>query len=371
LTSGGKERRLTELMKRLSTVKGITFELAVMRKEIHYKEVFDLNITINYILRNRKRDIHVFLKLYDLCKRNKPDIVHCWDGMTAVYIAPICKLLKIKLVNGMIMDTPVHFNLFKKAWIMARLTFPFSDIIIGNSRAGLNAYKAPKNKSLCIYNGMNFTRINHLRKPELIRKEILGSESSPDFIVGMVAAFEDRKDYETLVKSATLLLSAHKNIRFILVGDGKNLDKTKESVPVSLKNKILLTGNRSDVESIVSIFDVGVLLTNSQVHGEGISNSILEYMALGKPVIATRGGGSDEIVENEKTGFLIPSSNPEELCTKIEILMKNQALRLTMGESGKQRILNHFSIDKMVDAYKDVYSKILPLNNQVEKTCVE
>ena len=78
--------------------------------------------------------------------------------MTAVYAIPACKLLNIKLINGMVVDTPVKKNILNKNWLRARLTFPFSDLIIGNSKAGLIAYKAPTKKSRCIYNGMDFER---------------------------------------------------------------------------------------------------------------------------------------------------------------------------------------------------------------------
>lgn len=360
MTSGGKERRLTELMKQLSICKGIEFELAVMSMDIHYKEVFNLNITIHYVLRNRKKDLFVFRKLYKLCKESRPDIVHCWDGMTAVYIAPICKLLNIKFVNGMIVDSPVNFNILHKPWLMAKLTFPISDLIIGNSRAGLKAYNAPKNKSVCIHNGMNLSRFDNLIEPEIMLKELFSDGSTAiNFIIGMVAAFEDRKDYETLVRSSVSLISYYENIRFVFVGEGKNFDKIKESISVKHINKFRFLGKRNDVESIINIFDIGVLLTNSRVHGEGISNSLLEYLALGKPVIATRGGGTNELVVDEVNGFLIDNESTDQLVEKIELLRNNYQLRIELGKNGKKLINEKFGINTMTQHYVDHYNILL------------
>jgi glycosyltransferase involved in cell wall biosynthesis len=96
-------------------------------------------------------------------------------------------------------------------------------------------------------------------------------------------------------------------------------------------------------------------MTNYKVHGEGISNSILEYMAMGKAVIASTGGGTNEIIDNNKTGFLINPSSPRELCEKIEVLVNNIELRKTMGIAGRQRIEDHFSISNMVSKFIDVY----------------
>jgi len=100
-------------------------------------------------------------------------------------------------------------------------------------------------------------------------------------------------------------------------------------------------------------------MTNYKVHGEGISNSILEYMAMGKAVIASLGGGTNEIIEDNRTGFLINPSSPQELSEKIELLINNLELRRMMGIAGKQRIEDYFSINSMVNKFIQVYKNFL------------
>lgn len=190
-------------MKGINSKPNIEFELAVMSNEIHYQEVFDLDIRIHYLIRKSKKDISVFQKFYKLCKNYKPDLVHCWDSMTAVYLVPACKLLNIKFVNGMVTNTPLKQNIFNKNWWRAKLTFPFSNIIIGNSRAGLVAYNAPKNKSFCIHNGFNFQRTNNIIKNHIIREQL---NVNTKYIIGMVASFSESKDYETYYIAAQMLL---------------------------------------------------------------------------------------------------------------------------------------------------------------------
>lgn len=359
LTSGGKERRLIELMKGIKLKPNIEFKLVVMSKEIHYQEVFDLDIKIHYLIRTTKKDLSVFHKFYKICKNYKPGIVHCWDSMTAVIAVPACKLLNIKLVNGMVVDTPVKRNIFNKHWFRAKLTFPFSSMVIGNSNSGLAAYSAPGKKSSCIYNGMDLTRFDNLKEPSFIRKEIFGDKSDDIFIAGMVAAFEERKDYKTLIKAAVNLISYNDKIRFILIGDGTDFNEIKSMVPASLLNKIIFLGKRSDVESIINIFDVGILLTNTKVHGEGISNSIIEYMALGKPVIATRGGGTNEVVIDNQNGFLIDADNKDQLIEKIDTLMKNKSLMIDLGKQGNQMVHEKFDLKIMTKHYATIYQKLL------------
>ena len=88
---------------------------------------------------------------------------------------------------------------------------------------------------------------------------------------------------------------------------GENLKSFESMIPIEFKDKIIFTGKQKHVESIINIFDIGVLCS---CYGEGISNTIMEYMALGKPVIATDCGGNKEIVVHNVTGFLIEPKNP-------------------------------------------------------------
>jgi len=360
LIAGGKERRLVELMKGIKAGFDVEFELVVMNPDIHYRQVFDMGIKIHYLIRNTKKDVSVFNKFYKICKSFKPDIIHCWDSMTAVYSIPASKLLKIKLINGMVADAPERFTFSNKRWLRTKFAFLFSDIIIGNSKAGLKAYHAPARKSAYIYNGFDFKRIKNLAAPEIVRNKF--NIKSP-IVVLMVGAFGDRKDYDCFIEGAKIICQHKNDIEFIAVGDGKNFKRISEKVDQNMKDRIKLLGRQSDVESIINISDICVLTTNIKVHGEGISNSILEYMAMGKPVIASYGGGTNEIVEDAVTGFLISPLSPRELAEKIELLIDDPRLRSQLGRAGMERIKSKFSLDFMVSEYISLYES--GLNNKL------
>lgn len=351
LRAGGKERRLTQLMKSLVSAPGIQFELVVMNKEIHYKEVLDWNINIHYLIRKTKKDISVFHQLYKICKGYKPDILHCWDSMTAVYAVPACKFLHIKLVNGMVVDSPAKAGLFDKVLMRAKLTFPFSDIIIGNSYAGLAAYHAPKKKSICIHNGFNFERIQNLADKNTVRQQL---KINTKYVIGMVASFSGYKDYKTYYRAAEMILEKRNDIVFMAIGNNTDSEASKTLVQDKYKDHFRLLGKRTDVESLVNLMDICVLATFT----EGISNAILEYMALGKPVIATSGGGTNEIVEDNITGFLVSQSDPAELAAKMEKLLNDAELCNEMGLKGKRRVAGHFAMDKMTKDYIDTYNTL-------------
>lgn len=348
LHPGGKERRMLELMKGLRLKEDVEFELALMNREINYPDIFDIGVNIHYLIRKSKKDFSIFRKFYKLCKNYRPDIIHCWDSMTAIYAIPACKLLNIKLMNGMVVDSPSKKNIFNKNWFRARLTFPFSDIIVGNSKSGLEAYKAPTQKSHLIPNGYNFKRSEHLLDKSIVRKQL---NINTRYIVGMVATYSEYKDYKTYYNAAKVILNKREDVTFLAIGYNTDSLNSRALIGNEFENYFRALGEKSNIESFINIMDICVLATFT----EGISNSILEYMAMGKPVVATVGGGTHEIVEDEVTGFLVKKSDVEDLASKIETLLNNSELTQQMGTRGKKKIINSFSIDSMVNKYLKFY----------------
>lgn len=356
LTSGGRERRLIELIKGCKTHEDIELSLVTFSDKVHYKEVFELGIPITIMKRVPKKNPMVFYKLYQFCKSYKPDVIHSWGTMSTILAIPASVLLGIKIINGNIVNATKDMGFFDERLLRARLTFPFSKVILGNSLAGLDAYSVPEKKRVCIYNGFGNKRIDNLKNPESIREEFgLANER----VVGMVASFTDKKDFVNFIKAGLRILDSQEDVVFMAIGDGPNLEKCKQMIPQEYESKFIFTGVRSDVESLVNLFNVGILATNTDVHGEGISNSILEYMALGKPVVATTGGGTNEIVNDCDTGFLIPNAAPEVLAEKVLYLLDNNEVAEQMGAKGKNRIDEMFSLKKMTSAYYELYQDML------------
>lgn len=352
LTSGGKERRMVELLKGLKKVEGIQCSLIIMSYEIYYKEVLDFDIPIYYFIRKTKKDFSIFGELYKHCKNFKPDIIHCWDSMTAIYSSYVSKLLGITFINGMVIDTPAGIKMLYKHWIRAQFVFPFSDIVIGNSLAGLKSYRAPSRRSFCIYNGYNFERSSNILPVNEIRNQL---NIETKYIVGMVASFSILKDYKTYYKAAQTILDGRNDITFLAIGKNTDSNESLNLVGEKYKSNFRFLGTRSNIESYINVMDICVLATFT----EGISNAIMEYMALGKPVVATSGGGTNEIIQDKITGFLVKRSDPIDLTEKMKTLLNDSELRSQMGSLGKKRVENTFSIERMVNDYVSIYKKAL------------
>ena len=356
LIRGGKERRMIELMKGLLGRKDVSIELILLSDVIEYPEFHDLGVPLNILIRKPKKDPRVAFRVHGIAKRFQPDIIHSWSSMSTMYSIYAAKKTGAKLINANIADAPRNLKIWGKQLLRAKLTFPFSDVVLSNSKAGLKAYSAPEHKGRCIYNGFDFNRIKELKNADEIRKRF--SITTP-YVVGMIAAFHDRKDYYTYVNAAISIVKQRKDVTFMAIGDGPLLEKCKEMVPDEDKHRILFTGRQNDVESIINIFTAGVLSTNLDVHGEGISNSIIEYMVLHKPVVATVGGGTNEIVFDEENGFLIPEKSPEIMAKKISYLLDHPEEAKSMGDNGRELVYNDFNLRDMTKNYCDLYRELV------------
>ena len=215
LGSGGKERRIVELIKGLSVNNSIEIELVLTKKEIRYEEIFQTKTKIHYLVRRGiKKDPRLFFQFYTIAKKFRPDLIHVWGNLVAIYAIPAKVILKIPMINSQITNA----NRKSKSKILnTNLTFPFSDKILSNSYAGLLAYKAPEKKSAVIYNGFSFGRIENLPNKYTIREEL---KIKSDLVVGMVGDYTGNKDYTTYIKAAIEVLKERNDVSFICAGDG-------------------------------------------------------------------------------------------------------------------------------------------------------
>jgi glycosyltransferase involved in cell wall biosynthesis len=358
LIKGGKERRLVELLRYFEYQNiDIQITLVLLKEIIQYPEIHDFRkVNLVVIKFKIKKDPTVFFKLQNICRNFKPHLIHSWGSMPSVYSFMIAKMSGIPFLNAMIADS--YCKPFSKNWTRAKITFPFSDLIIANTRAGLKAYHAPVKKGRVVYNGFNLDRLKNTEPPAHV-KEVFGIKTK--YIVGMIGAFHPRKDYVTYLNAAEQMCSEGSDITFLAIGDGESRNQFMEKY-ISCP-QIIFTGNTDHVEALVSIFDIGVLLTDPKVHNEGISNAIIEMMAFSKVVIATRGGGTEEIIDSGMNGILIDPYSVTELIDNISRVLQNTTRYQTMKELAKEKIRKDFSIEAMGSATLSIYDELISENN--------
>jgi glycosyltransferase involved in cell wall biosynthesis len=359
LTRGGKERRIVELVRYCQQrYTNVIFELVIIHSHVEYDEVYDTGYKVHLLYWAKNGALSSMKKIFRITKEFKPDIIHSWSSMTDVIALLLKAYTGKKFFTSTIARTLPRKTLLDKDYRRSLIVFHFANAITSNTEAGIDSYGAPRIKSTCIYNGFNFERINNLhRASEIIQQHQLDGKC----VVGNVSGFFPRKDHETFIKAAISLIEKYPGrFVFILIGYGPLQEDRMKQAGKYFGKEIIFTGICNEVEEYVNVFDIGVLCTNGDVHGEGISNSIMEYMALGKPVVATEGGGTNEIVIDTITGFLAKNKNAADLEQKILYLADHPEEAKLMGAKGRARVERYFSIEAMCKSFMHIYHELCP-----------
>lgn len=351
LSFGGKERRLLELVRYFKKDSEIDCILILLENKIQFHDVQNIFSEIIFLNdKYKKRDISVFYKLFKISKSKNIDIIHSWGLMESFYCIPSKLFLKTKLITANIADAIPRKYKFNLESFLLKSVFLFSDIILSNSYAGLNAYKIKSNKSRVVYNGYNFDRLKSIKinNNQLDKYKIENKE-----IILMVASFNKYKDYDLFINVAKKFISS--NTIFISIGDGEDFNYYKLKAINEKINNIIFVGSTNDIDDFINISTICVLFSNY----EGISNSIIEYMSHKKAVIATSKGGTNELILNENTGYIIQSKDINQICDTINLLLLNPQKRNLLGLNGYKRIEQKFSIDTMSKKIINIYKELI------------
>jgi len=167
-----------------------------------------------------------------------------------------------------------------------------------------------------------------------------------------VANLRREKNHETLLAAAVLLLRTRPDLRFRIVGAGPRRSELEElSHARGLASQVEFLGHREDVPSLLAAADAFVLPSRS----EAFPNGAIEAMAAGLPVVASDVGGLRDLIENGRTGVLVPPGNPEALAGALHSLIDNPAGAEAIGRAARGEVQQRYSFDRMVASFEDLY----------------
>jgi len=218
------------------------------------------------------------------------------------------------------------------------------------------------NRVTQIYNGVDSEKFRPRNGPRA-HLGAYGSFGPSSFVVGTVGRMESVKDQITLVRafihSVGRSSEARARLRLVMIGDGPlRLPAIELLRSAQMEELAWLPGERDDVPELMRSMDLFVLPSLR----EGISNTILEAMATGLPVVATRVGGNPELVEDGKTGMLVPHSDGVSMAIAIDSYFEDADKREAHGEAARKRVESEFTMNKMVAGYLAVYDSLLQRN---------
>jgi glycosyltransferase involved in cell wall biosynthesis len=173
-------------------------------------------------------------------------------------------------------------------------------------------------------------------------------------IVGVVGRLELEKGHPTLLEAWPHVLREVPGAYLVIVGEGSRLDVLHEiAARIEILHRVVFTGRRDDIPAVTAALDVAVLPSYREAQGL----TILEAMALSRPVVASNVGGIPEMIAHEQTGLLVPPHDPPALAAAIVRLLRDHQLADTLGRNGHDLIHDRFSIEVMVRAVSTLYDE--------------
>jgi glycosyltransferase involved in cell wall biosynthesis len=365
---GGAERSLLDLLKHLDKKQyypivsfpsegKLTWELE--RIEIERK-VIGFHPEISKLSReNGNRSFHQFLSipLYLLPTiikmgrfvRSRDIDVIVTNGIKCHFIGSMVSLMTRTRLIWHVRD------LVEKGWLKWMLrTWGrfFPDKIITNSHAVSGIFSGNRRKEV-VYNGIDLSHFRSGINGRRIRSQFkMGKDT---MLIGTIGHFAPLKGYEELLEAIGEVVKAGYDVKLAIVGDAvyQNSNRYKQKILRILKDKIILTGFREDISELLASFDLSVLPSRS----EGFGRVNLEAMAMGKPVISTKIGGIPEVVLDGVTGILVPPRDSKALSHAVMMLLSDSHLRESMGQEGRRRVEEHFTLQAHVQRIERIYAE--------------
>lgn len=252
-----------------------------------------------------------------------------------------------------------------------RRAFSLAHAIIANSEAvrrqlmrdGVNGEKI-----VTLYNGMDTERV--APRADFRREEVLASLGLPAdekrrFVTILANMHHEMKDQSTFLRAARLVREKIPEAAFVLAGEGSLLEGLRAlASEIGLERDAFFTGRCANVSDLLAVSDVCVLSSKGV---EGFSNSIIEYMAAARPVVATDVGGAAEQVVEGETGYIVEPGDEQTMAARIIALLKDPSRARVMGERGLARVREEFSCEAQLERTEALYERLLARASRIKR----
>jgi len=212
----------------------------------------------------------------------------------------------------------------------------------------------PLDKMVTIHNGIDTDRFGSPHDSSAIRAALGLCADQP--VIGIVARLDPIKNHEALITAMKQIVAQLPRAVLLIVGDGPLRSELEAQVSsLALGDHVCFLGARADVPELLGAIDLFVLCS----HSEGLSLTLIEACAAGKPIVATDVGGNAEVVQHQETGLLVPLGQPELLAEAILEVLGDREKALQMGQNGRRNFEEQFVLGAMVQEYEKLYELCL------------
>jgi len=315
-------------------------------------------IPIDLLHKRFKFDPVTIWKLRSLIRSWKPDLIHTWLFAGNTYG---------RLVAGGPSGPPVivsercvdSWKARWQLWLDHKLVNR-TKLLVGNSQPVVDFYRQfgyDDSRLRVIRNGLPLDPTPPPPHPDREHLRRQWSDNHPDpFIFGFVGRLAPQKRIEDLIWAAELLKSARDNAYLVVAGDGPLRNELRKFADYfGLQKRVTLLGHRHDARELLTCFDAFALASDF----EGQSNSLMEAMGAGLPVLATDIPPNRELVTHDETGIVFPVGERVVLARQINRLAANPEECRRLGTAARQKMLNDFSVDRMVKEYAELYRQTI------------
>jgi glycosyltransferase involved in cell wall biosynthesis len=300
-------------------------------------------------------------RLRTLLREERIDVLHAHDLYTNIFAAPWARLAGVGLITSRRWLVGPSRRLM---WLANRQAYALAGGVLANSPA-IGAHLVERER----VPAHKVTVINNFIEPTAFEPPPPGSTAAfaaeldlpaDRLVVGVLASLRPVKDHATLLRAAALVADAHPLMHVVIVGADYGAGAALESlasVP-ALAGRVRFAGLRPSRPTPHHFFDISALTSRS----EGFPNSLLEAMAAGRPVVATRVGGIPDVVLDGVTGFLTEPGDVRAIADRLDRLLGDPALRARMGAAGRARAATHYSVDAAIDGLLALYRAVARRN---------
>lgn len=363
--SGGSERQAVQLARllhesgRFSVIVAALHDEGVLRAEVERLGLHDIvTFPLTSLYDGNAR--HQMRRFASYLRRENISVVHTHDFYTNIFGSVASALARVPVRIGARRESAVRSG---KQRFAERMAYRFYHKVVANCdevrRQLIEIEGLKPDKVVTLYNGLDMARVTP--SADLQRDEVLASLGLPidqdrSFVTIVANLRLEVKDHRTFLRAAREVYQRVPNANFVLAGEGPLTEPLRELArDLGIADNTHFIGSCERVADLLAVSDVCVLSSRA----EGFSNSILEYMAASRPVVATKVGGAAEAIVEGSTGFLVAPGDHGAMAEKLASLLEKPEVAREMGRRGRKRVEEMFSSEAQLERTEKLYSTLL------------